>query len=561
MLFFPSYTLSQVNLDIGYLEPFSEEFDLKKRVTADHNDSLNLRMTPGEYESIAFYLVSDSDLDLVDVSLTELRKDSDVIAEESFNLKHVGYWYQSGGAWESHRIDRKKESLLIPELLLNDPNLIEVDHSSQINLVSGGGEGKIRLEGDVLDQRQSLEGVAIRDSKKLLPTSLEANTPHHYFLTIQAPGDAVPGIYSGHVAVVSGSIKRRFDIAIEVLPYKLNPSPLIYGLYYRGKLKSGTIGISSEWKSEEQLYIELKDMKEHGICCPTNYQRVSPKTSDESIEENIALFRQHMEIRKLAGLSNENLFYVGLLAGGESSLKSLDVFKKNIKIINELASEFGVKKVFFYGKEEQKVDGYSEQLPAWEVVRQNGGAIFVALDDRYFEDEQLAIPEIFVYHDEIDLEVSEKVKSLNSKILSYSNPQVGVENPALYRSNYGFSLIKNNFDGVMNYAYQDSMGTLWVDDDHKHYRDLAFVYPTIDGIVGTIAWEAFREAVDDTRYYYYALDLINKLDMPEREKYRIDLDRMMEDFDAGSSSSANKTRNKIVGLIGMIGGEPAELDY
>ena len=113
----------------------------------------------------------------------------------------------------------------------------------------------------------------------------------------------------------------------------------------------------------------------------------------------------------------------------------------------------------------------------------------------------------------------------------------------------------------MNYAYQDSMGTLWVDDDHKHYRDLAFVYPTIDGIVGTIAWEAFREAVDDTRYYYYALDLINKLDMPEREKYRIDLDRMMEDFDAGSSSSANKTRNKIVGLIGMIGGEPAELDY
>ena len=87
-----SYVMSEVKLEIGYLEPFSEEFDLMARISEKSENFLNLRMTPGEYESAAFYLISDSDLDSVEVSLTELRKDSHVIAEENFNLKHVAYW-------------------------------------------------------------------------------------------------------------------------------------------------------------------------------------------------------------------------------------------------------------------------------------------------------------------------------------------------------------------------------------------------------------------------------------------------------------------------------------
>ena len=273
-------------------------------------------------------------------------------------------------------------------------------------------------------------------------------------------------------------IRDRFNITVEILSFTLNASPLTYSLYYRGKLKDGQTEISSEWKNEKQLYIELKDMKEHGVCCPTNYQRIFPKTSDDSIEENVVLFRKHMEIRKLAGIDNENLYYLGLLAGDEASLKDLNAFKERVDFVSQVASETGVKTVFYYGKEERPVDGYSEQLPAWEVVRQSGEAIFVALNDRYFEKEQLAIPEVFVYHDEISRANSQRVKSLNSKILSYANPQVGVENPALYRGNYGFNLIKNGFDGVMNYAYQDSMGVLWVDDDHRYYRDHVFAYPS-----------------------------------------------------------------------------------
>ena len=36
--------------------------------------------------------------------------------------------------------------------------------------------------------------------------------------------------------------------------------------------------------------------------------------------------------------------------------------------------------------------------------------------------------------------------------------------------------------------------------DHPKYRDHNLTYPTADGVIDTLAWEGFREAVDDVRY-------------------------------------------------------------
>jgi len=52
----------------------------------------------------------------------------------------------------------------------------------------------------------------------------------------------------------------------------------------------------------------------------------------------------------------------------------------------------------------------------------------------------------------------------------------------------------------MDYAYQHSFGRPWNDFDDPTYRDHMFTYPTINGIVGTLAWEGYREAHDDNRY-------------------------------------------------------------
>ena len=52
------------------------------------------------------------------------------------------------------------------------------------------------------------------------------------------------------------------------------------------------------------------------------------------------------------------------------------------------------------------------------------------------------------------------------RIFSYGNPQVGVENPEIYRKNYGFALWNAGYDGAMNFAYQYQFGqSIWNDFD------------------------------------------------------------------------------------------------
>ena len=62
----------------------------------------------------------------------------------------------------------------------------------------------------------------------------------------------------------------------------------------------------------------------------------------------------------------------------------------------------------------------------------------------------------------------------------------------------------------MDWAYCGIVGNAWNDSDHFKYRDICFVYPTVDGVIDTLAWEGFREGVDDVRYLSTLLAAIEK---------------------------------------------------
>ena len=99
-----------------------------------------------------------------------------------------------------------------------------------------------------------------------------------------------------------------------------------------------------------------------------------------------------------------------------------------------------------------------------------------------------------------DPEEAKKYHAIGSQAFCYANPQVGVEDPSVYRRNFGLVLWKAGFDGAMDYAYQHAFHHVWNDFDDKTYRDHNFTYPTVTGVIDTVAWEGFREAVDDVRY-------------------------------------------------------------
>ena len=108
--------------------------------------------------------------------------------------------------------------------------------------------------------------------------------------------------------------------------------------------------------------------------------------------------------------------------------------------------------------------------------------------------------DLLVWSGPLSPEEAAKWHSRGKRILSYDNPQAGVENPEIYRRNYGLLLWKNNYDGPMDFAYYVSCENTWNDFDSSEYRDFNFVYPTVNGVIDTIAWEGFREGMDDVRY-------------------------------------------------------------
>ena len=140
------------------------------------------------------------------------------------------------------------------------------------------------------------------------------------------------------------------------------------------------------------------------------------------------------------------------------------------------------------------------QRNAWQAAHDAGAKVFVA---GYEGTVDLVgdMLDLIILAGEFKPKEVEKWHKRGKKVFIYANPQVGVEDPEIYRRNYGIPLLCKGYDGVMNYAYQHVAGeNLWNDFDDKGGRDHVFAYPASDGVIDTIQWEGFREAVDDVRY-------------------------------------------------------------
>jgi hypothetical protein len=224
------------------------------------------------------------------------------------------------------------------------------------------------------------------------------------------------------------------------------------------------------------------------VLYPTNYMQLS----------KVRLTRA-FEIRRDVGLPAGRLFNLGQGTGRAASADELAALGRAVRRWIEFCRPFGYDEVYFYGLDEAKGERLHAQRQAWKAVQAAGGKTFVACYKGTFEAMgKLLNCAVFAYRP--DPNEARKWHSVGSEVFCYAYPQVGVEEPETYRRNFGLVLWKAGFDGAMDYAYQHAFTHVWNDFDNTHYRDHNFTYPTIDGIVGTIQWEGFREAVDDVRY-------------------------------------------------------------
>lgn len=458
---------------------------------------LSARGTPGEYISLTFLLQPKRELKNVVMNWSDFASSGRTIKASSLDVSIAKVWYQAGV--ESTETDKK---ILTQELLIKNDSLVRVNYEDQTNyLLIKNKSGKKRYVDISTPTEEFPDDAIIEDSKSLLPFSLDGRTNRQIWLTMHIPEDAKPGKYTSRFRVShSGGELWEFPIEIEVLPFKLDESRIAYSLYYHGALR--------DWKprpfncmdkTPKQLYLELKDMKEHGVLYPNNYQEI------KYLEKNI-------QIRNRAELPRER-FYSTLLdwfKGTPQSEPELSALKKRILDFRSIVEKNGYKQLYIYGIDEARGKELLDQRAGWKLAHELGVKIFVA---GYYETFQAMgdLLDLAIIQGPLDKEQAHLYHSKGNEIFSYSNPQVGQENPEIYRRNYGIALWLAGYDGAMDYAYQKNYKNMWNDFDYPRYREETFTYPTSDGLISTVQWEGFRQGVNDMRYLSTLLNRIEKL--------------------------------------------------
>jgi len=498
-------------------------------VPGEISNEINIVAAQGEYEPASFVIHTKSDLHDLTFKISDLKRTRGKIPSYSIDIKVIKCWYQTGIDWHSGTFHEGTKTL-VPELLLNDDTLVKVDTQKKENYLKlsfpegekyswiSNPEEAAKYGGPQLggEDVKRVKEFPIKDSPVLLPVTIPAWTNKQFWVTVKVPEDAKDGVYTSAINLSSGGKKLgTITLKLRVLPFKL-ASPKTYydsnkeftsSVYYFSKLSSdypdGTISASD--KSKEQLTAELKDMFSHGVTNPIEYQA------------DYRLLKEYLDIRHKVGMEKQSLYdmafwlpgmlecdFLGLKKGLPIPPEKLASLKIRVKEVLDIFKSYGISDVYFYGQDEAKDEQVTAQRSAWTAVREAGGKIFASgYRAGVWHNKQgnfeLAgdIQDLFISAGKPMKEEAAKWHSVGHKIWCYGNPQAGPENPALFRKNYGFLLWKANYDGAATYAYMHSSS--W-NDFNAPGKAYCFVYPTVNGVVDTIAWEGYREAIDDIRY-------------------------------------------------------------
>lgn len=493
------------------------------------SSEVSIRGSPGEYIPATFTVYADSEIYGLLPTASHLSGTS-LILSSNVDIRVVKCWYQAG-----ERIDEpehnKAAKVLTPELLLKDDSLVKVEDGENYVKLTTGEYKWISEVRDVGGRTiNTIDELPIQDAATLQPVNIANGTNKQFWVTIRVPNNAVPGVYTGTIELNTpvGSI-GSIQLTLVVHPMVLLRSSLTQSIFYRGTLDgrypNGTI--SPDFKSEQQFRAEMQNLFNHGITNPAMYSRdwgigfdepgADPPRKPELIDRMLAIRAEvGMDLQPIYLLGAVNPWY-GLPFKIEDYEAALAFFQNH-----------GITEVYFYGKDEalwsggvpaqEAIDILTAQRPYWEQIRAIGGKMFVAgVRGGYYTDARSPgdfgfmgdILDLLICHGPPSLTEAARWHGIGHKIFCYGNPMAGEEKPAKYRRNYGLLLWQKDYDGAMDYAYQDVYGaSIWNDFDHNTYRDHVYAYPTLDGVIDTIQWEGRREGATDVRYLTTLLNAI-----------------------------------------------------
>lgn len=479
----------------------------------------------GEFESASFVIKSDKAAKKVVLKATDLKNEKgDKIPASALDIKIMKIWYQTGTGWHSYFADCTGRTL-VPELLLNDENLVKVDHKRKDNYLRvTNPQGKVEyvwISCPVeLEVKLDTWKNKIADAPTLQPFTLDPNAWKQIWVTLEAPKKA-EGLYKGAINVtIDGKKMQSIPVSVRVLPFELPAPKTNYDLtrdYYTStytgmRLNSYLTENGGDWASAEaRLRANYKNLKRHNMLNPMvstarnlGMHQFSPADRDKA-------FCRQLEIYKECGLDTSAVFDAvrGIPDNGyllhkdrklplaEQKLPSYWA-KDTIDGKNMVEKIFGKNTtIYCFGWDEPSMSRLRGQRLPWKFLHDNGLKTYSTAHSAHLL--HAGYNEDFVnYGGSYSKEAAATWHKFGARITTYAAPHTGPENPDVVRRNHGMDLYLCDHDGTNNYevdgGWNDFRGAVY------NFRGFNWIYYGTIEPINTIQFEGFREAIDDVRY-------------------------------------------------------------
>ena len=485
---------------------------------------IELSACRGEYEPASFVVIATQPLEQVGIEVGPLTGPGGQWPTHAVDVRVVKdyYWPRDWGIVTS-------PGIAVPSLLVHD-------------------ERFLTIEPDPSDEEPGrLKNVAVgelADTEELQP--VEISQRKQFWVTVHVPEDARPGSYTTTLRVVpQNAAPTEFTLRLQVHPFELLAPMLEYSIYYPANLYrsySRQNRLSFSDITVQQAVAEFKNMLDHGVTNPNIYAeptRGPHGTIDFSRLDHV------LDLRESIGMRPKSLYLIrspAIFSDRQLTVEERLRSQHGVAATLQWATSRGYEEVFFMAGDEYSGDRLRGERDSMVAVHEAGGKVGAScfLDffdlagdlidrpvllntapDVLFERARGMQPREFLeqlpelaslasfetmlsapnYRKAID-----GVHRQGKKIFVYMNPTGGVPFPDLHRRNQGLGLWRVGFDGTMNWAYTHI--TYGPDGTHpratvreEQNMSLGIVFRTDSGPpLDTLAWEGFREGVDDVRY-------------------------------------------------------------
>ncbi len=508
-------------------DPYSAEKHLPDSVSSDAAslDTISITVAKGEFEGATFLLHPLKNVDSLKIEAAPLAHGSQTLPSDALDIRVVKCWFTTAFGWNSYFAGGREFPMLTPELLVYDDSLVISDIDKRRNYLRvGKGEGSyyydISKPGTPSDSKSfNYVSMPVADGKGPFPESvkLEQYQNKQFWITVKAPKDAAPGLYKTSISITAdGGDTYSLPVEVNILPYEL-PRPMtrydlskeyIIGMMNHCQLASHIeLGNSLELAEKRHL-AEMKNMAEHNVSSPliSDFDNVN-KIKDATTERQLQLMRE-------AGIPLELVFCGGpafttelvsaapianpIERGTPEYYAALDRYRKKLEYIAKRFDDVvGHRNAYFYGLDESGPATVRKEFATFAILNEFGFRSFVTSGVSQWAN--------FVVDSNdrpagINFTDARRWHDGGSRVFSYAAPFTGPENPEVWRRNKGLRMYFANYDGIVEYVWYEGFN-IWNEFiQSSRYKNFNIVYPTMDGVLDTVAWEAFREAVDDVRY-------------------------------------------------------------